>query len=656
MESDHVRKSESGKSSTSRVFVGWRKWAVRLLMTILAPALFLVLLEGALLLFGYGYSTKFFVESDTADTYIHNEKFSWRFYRTELSKEPLPFSITTPKPKGVFRIFVLGSSAAWGTPSPSFSFPRILSVMLRQRFPDTKFEVINTAIMGVNSHIVLPIARDCADHEPDLFIVYLGNNEIIGLHGPKTHPSGKMPSLAFIRAGLWVKTTRTGQLVASLTGGSDSPGDARKSQDLEYFRKHSAAFDDPDRIAALANFRANLEEICDVAHNSGAATLVATVAVNLKDSPPFVSLHRADLAGADLASWNTAYDAAITAERFQRHPEALAGYLAALKIDDKFADLHFRLGRLYLAMGRIEEARKHYSLARDHDAMAGRADSRINECIRQTASSMGSQDVELVDAAGQMARSDLCDNGIPGANLFYEHVHMKFAGNYELARAMLPSVARAVARRRPDQREIKTAAVSMQQCADALGLSKFRLAGMLASIVKLTSRPPFTGQIDHRQRQRKAARELADLRASITEADLKHAVDVDRKAIAAWPDDWLLHMNIAELHGRMRNYRDAVDHLRTVLEIFPSHSEARLGLAHALANAGENDEAMKAYQKVLLASPDDAAAHLGLGVVLAKAGKFDRAIHHINESLRIKPDNESARRELETVKRIMAEK
>ena len=130
------------------------------MMAILAPVLFLGLLEGGLRLFGYGYSTNFFVKNETTGTYTPNEKFSWRFYSPEIAKHPLPFSLASPKPKGAFRIFILGSSAAWGTPSPSFSFPRILSVMLRKRYPDIKFEVINTAIMGVNSHIVLPIARD----------------------------------------------------------------------------------------------------------------------------------------------------------------------------------------------------------------------------------------------------------------------------------------------------------------------------------------------------------------------------------------------------------------------------------------------------------------------------------------------------------------
>ena len=62
------------------------------MMAILAPVLFLGLVEGGLRLFGYGHSTNFFVKNEATDTYTPNEKFSWRFYSPEIAKHPLPFS------------------------------------------------------------------------------------------------------------------------------------------------------------------------------------------------------------------------------------------------------------------------------------------------------------------------------------------------------------------------------------------------------------------------------------------------------------------------------------------------------------------------------------------------------------------------------------
>ena len=90
------------------------------------------------------------------------------------------------KPPNTKRIFILGESAALGDPMPEFSFSRMLEKMLIERFPSNRFEVINVAVTAINSHVILPIARECARHEGDLWIVYMGNNEMVGPFGAGT--------------------------------------------------------------------------------------------------------------------------------------------------------------------------------------------------------------------------------------------------------------------------------------------------------------------------------------------------------------------------------------------------------------------------------------------------------------------------------------
>lgn len=53
--------------------------------------------------------------------------------------------------------------------------------MLRDQYPGVDFDVINAAITAINSHVVLPIARGCSRLESDLFVIYLGNNEVFGV-------------------------------------------------------------------------------------------------------------------------------------------------------------------------------------------------------------------------------------------------------------------------------------------------------------------------------------------------------------------------------------------------------------------------------------------------------------------------------------------
>ena len=258
--------------------------------------------------------------------------------------------------------------------------------------------------------------------------------------------------------------------------------------------------------------------------------------------------------------------------------------------------------------------------------------------------------MELVDVEQAMGLSELSPGAIPGRDLFYEHVHMKFAGNYEVAKALLPVIARAI-----DPKTPASAPPSLGECASLLGLSKWRLGEMLVKIVALTSGPPFTGQIDHAQRQLAADKELKALQASLGAGDIQQALARCRKAISHAPKDWLLHYDIAALYDRARRWESSIYHLKTVLRMMPRHHLARLGLAHGLAHKGRDDEALAEYRKVLAAGVTEPSAYVGIGVVLARGGKYDEAIENFKEALRIKPDDKEAATNLEAAERLKSQ-
>ena len=112
-----------------------------------------------------------------------NPKFGWQF-STRRNTSPGPLRFQKEKPPGTRRIFILGESAAAGAPDPAFGFARMLELMLPESYPSNRFEVLNVAMRGIDSHIIRQIARECAQLSPDLFIIYMGNNEMIGLHAP----------------------------------------------------------------------------------------------------------------------------------------------------------------------------------------------------------------------------------------------------------------------------------------------------------------------------------------------------------------------------------------------------------------------------------------------------------------------------------------
>ncbi|HEY6565442.1 MAG TPA: hypothetical protein VIY86_13150, partial [Pirellulaceae bacterium] len=194
-----------------------RVWLFRFIALTLIPLFCFLSLEAVLRVARYGHDTAFLVR-DRRKEYVTNRRYGWRFFPRAIARAPMPQRLLETKPPGTYRIFVLGESAAQGFPDPAFNFGRMLEVMLHQAYPATQFEVINTAMTAINSHVVRLIAQDCARFDPDLFVVYLGNNEVVGPYGPGTVFAGFSPSLGVIRFSGWAKSTRLGQVIENLVG------------------------------------------------------------------------------------------------------------------------------------------------------------------------------------------------------------------------------------------------------------------------------------------------------------------------------------------------------------------------------------------------------------------------------------------------------
>ncbi len=620
-----------------RRFRGWRGWLLRLALLILCPALFLGLLEAGLRLGGYGYPTGFFLGPDANGTCTTNYRFGWRFFPRQLTREPYPCVLST-KPAGSVRIFVLGGSAAMGTPDPAFNFGRILGVMLGEQYPDTRFEIVNGAMTAINSHAVLEIARHCAARDPDLFVIYMGNNEVTGPYGPGTVFQQWSPSTRIIRASLWAKSTRVGQLLGDAAGhfrGKDvAPSQWRG---MEMFLNNPVPAEDPRLAAVYDNYRRNLTDICGIAQRANAAVVLSTVAVNLRDCPPFASLHRSDLTTEDLETWESIYEAGGKLEASSRWLEAIDWYEMAAKIDDRFAELQFRIGQCLLKAGRSAEARGRLELARDLDVLRFRADSSNNAIIRDVAREQKARGVRFVDAELALAQNDPDSKGISGGYLFYEHVHLTFEGNYLLARAVLDQVREALPQLAALDKH--DTIPSRRRCAELLALTSWDDYQLAAHMVEMTSKAPFTNQLNHGLRQAAAHRRMDGLRRlAATPQAIQASWKTYQAAIAKTPDDWSLHHHFGRLARRLGRPEVAVKHFRIALDRVPWHGSIHHALGNALADQGQGDEAIAHYQEALKIKPHDEVAHYNIGNVLAGQGKTDQAIAHYRKALEIKPD------------------
>ena len=86
--------------------------------------------------------------------------------------------------------------------------------------------------------------------------------------------------------------------------------------------------------------------------------------------------------------------------------------------------------------------------------------------------------------------------GIPGCELFYEHVHLNFDGNYLLALSFAEQVRKLLPRRNllPGTRGVGPRA---ELCDRRLAVTVWDRQRVWQPIFNRISFPPFTGQLDH---------------------------------------------------------------------------------------------------------------------------------------------------------------
>lgn len=312
--------------------------AGRLALAVFVPLALLAGAEGLLRAAGVGYPTSFLLPHVIvgAPHWVDNPFYGYRFFAPELARNPAPIAVAQTKPADTVRVVVLGESAAQGDPMLEYGLPRVLEKVLNHGSATTRYEVINAAMTAISSPVIADIAREIAPLQPDVVVVYMGNNEVVGPYGPGTVFTARgFSAMTPLRVAL--TRLRLAQALRDATEAArarKTPVDAWNG--LAMFGRDRFAANDPRLRPMYRRFQGHIERIVATSRRAGARVIVCTVAVNLADCPPFDG------------------------------EEARAAHSA----------------------GRFEQAR-------DLDTLRFRADSRINTLIRETAARTGA---ELVDA------------------------------------------------------------------------------------------------------------------------------------------------------------------------------------------------------------------------------------------------------------------
>ena len=615
-----------------------RLWLMRLFAMFFVPLFVLGVAELGLRLAGYGYDTSFFrrIRIQGQDYYVPNNKFSYRFFPPALAREPSPQRMAVKKSPHTYRIFVFGESAAMGDPDPSFGAWRYLQTLLRERFPGTDFEVVCVAMTAINSHAILPMACECARRDGDLWIIYMGNNEMVGPFGAGTVFGSRAPGVGLVRADLAVKTTRIGQLLNSLMQRWGIHSSTPKTwSGLNMFKEHQLRYDDPNRLRAYENFKRNLADILGAGHQAGVPIILSTVGSNLKDCAPFASLHARTLSETQQAEWDGIYQGGMALESAGDYPAALKRYTEAAAVDPQYAELQFRLGSCHLALTNSAQALREFELARDYDTLAFRADTRINQIITDAADAHAGKGVYFLEAARMLAQNS--PEQIPGNELFYEHVHLNFEGNYWLGRAMAEETAKLLPK--SIVAHDKGGWASAEFCDRRLAVSAWDRSRVWQKDFSVVSGPPFTEQLTHAATIKLYEEKIGELKSRMDSETPEQTRQLYQQALALAPTDGQLYWNYAQFLAARGALAQATEELRHVCELMPQLPGLYYVTAKLLIPQGKTDEAAEYFSRTLALQGNYMPALNGLGQILANRQKTKEAVAYFRHALRVDPDD-----------------
>lgn len=349
------------------------------------------------------------------------------------------FRFNMPKPMGVFRIFCMGgSSTNGGAFGNAGAFALWLDTMLAAVSTQARYQVINSGQGGFPLSEVLGLQRQILDADPDLLILYSGNNEFF-YH--RAQPQAwEMPPLLLDLKNWAIQNLATVRVVASWWENKKYKAPAFEVEP-EAMRAHAAKFtenamandwDRKNRHQIVADFRAGLEELVDSALDRGANVILCTVAVNMRDYEPYGYYHRDGINEEEILEWDDLVEQGKSSFAAGDYEGARSLFQKALAIDPEPALLNFYLGHALLRLGRGEEAYQYFQTAVDNDPVRDRTGSDLNETVREVAADRG---VPLADIA-LVFRQRTADT-VPGDDLFLDAVHPTLEGHKIIARTLL---------------------------------------------------------------------------------------------------------------------------------------------------------------------------------------------------------------------------
>ena len=241
----------------------------------------------------------------------------------------------------------------------------------------------------------------------------------------------------------------------------------------------------------------------------------------------------------------------------------------------------------------------------------------------------------MLDAANVLAQKS--PDGIPGFNLFYEHVHFNFAGNYllavEFAEKMKPLLPHSIAAR--DDGHWAPA----ELCDRRLAITARDRQGVWLRIFQSVTAPPFTGQLNHAEKLKFYEAELAQAQALMNAQTPAQATQIYDQALKFAPDDIFLNLNFVAFLEAEEDWAQAATRAQRCCELIPQVPDIYFHTAVLLVRDGKTAEAEPYLSRAIAIRPDYVEAMNEMGEILANQQRAAEATSWFERAIRTDPSD-----------------
>ena len=302
-----------------------------------------------------------------------------------------------------FNIYYFGESTTWGEPYLD-TIPILVEKSLQGKVDGKEIKWVNMGIPGIDFNEAKKRIKQIVDQKniyfPSLIVIYSGHNEFLNYQdniGFSFKKNDENPlTWVLYRSRLAYKIAKALRWYRL------------EIDDRSFFETPIVP---PEKYKEIIeDYENKVQSTISYLRNNGMPTIISTVAGNYANFEP----NRSVFTGDELKK---------SEFKSEMDKGSLESYLKALKIDENFAETHYRLGKIYEKEGENEKAWEEYLKAVDQDMMPIRAVSKQNDFIR----SIPEDDyIKTIDAVETLKKSS--QNHLVGENYFTDAQHPNLKG------------------------------------------------------------------------------------------------------------------------------------------------------------------------------------------------------------------------------------